>query len=81
MSFQDIGRNGASRRPMGTNRVGAGPGINGALASNGSPSSSTQPLQMGNENSVAGDYSSLSQAVLQYQVSYSVLFRVAQGTS
>jgi len=79
MSFQDIGRNGASRRPTGTNRVGAGPGMNGALASNGSSPSSSQPLQMGNENSVAGDYSSLSQAVLQYQQNVGILSNIIQG--
>ncbi len=73
MSFQDIGRNGASSRRS-TNRMGnvhgvgmrSGPGMDGALASNGADNMATI-----NEAGVgAGDYTSVSQGILQYQVRF-----------
>lgn len=74
MSFQDIGRNGSSRRP--TNRIGtaarSGPGMDGAHASIGETT-------MAINDAGAGDYSSVSQAILQYQQNVGILSNIIQN--
>jgi len=83
MSFQDIGRNGASSSRRSTNRMGnvhgvnmrSGPGMDGALASNGADNMATI-----NEAGVgAGDYTSVSQGILQYQQNVGILSNIIKS--